>query len=72
MSPPRLVPYLGLCLFCLTTLACGSPDVAHHDDDITERACELSPLGRAVVDAAMAAEPSRNTVPAEWLSLIHI
>lgn len=67
MSPPRLVPYLGLCLFCLTTLACGSPDVAHHDDDITERACELSPLGRAVVDAAMAAEPSRNTVPAEWM-----
>lgn len=54
-------------MMCLATLACGSPGIGQDEGDAVAEACALSPLGEAVLDAALAAEPSRNTVPSEWM-----
>jgi len=57
-------------LLCLVALACDGSDTASQSAEAialppADDACHLSPLGEAVRDAAMAADPSRNTVPAE-------
>jgi phosphatidylserine/phosphatidylglycerophosphate/cardiolipin synthase-like enzyme len=49
-------------LLCL--VACGDPSLAEQSASATD-ACALSELGEAVLQAALSAEPSRNTVSPE-------
>lgn len=57
---------LVLMVLAVVALGCGSGGIGEQDAGVTEQ-CASSELGRAVLDAALAAEPSRNTVPDEWM-----